>query len=425
MQLTPYWLDTASQDGIAEAGPLPQRSDVVIVGGGLTGASAALALAQQGASVVVLEAGRIMSGASGRNGGHCNNGMAGNFHAACARLGRERAEVYYRAFDDAVDTVERLVREHEIACHFRRSGKILLAAKPKHYQQLQRAHAALSDGVDSDVRLIDADAVAGEVNSPLFHGGLMFGKSAQLHIGMFGAGLARAARQHGAQLFEGAHVGEIERLQTGGFVVRSSRGKIQASAIFVATGAHTDKTFRYFQQRILPVGSFVIATQPLGSDQIDAVMPGRRNAVTTLNVGNYFRVSHDNRLIFGGRARFALSSPASDRKSGEVLKRQLTRIFPQLGRVAVDYCWGGLVDMTQDRLPHAGQNDGLFHAMGYSGHGVQMSVQMGQIMARVIAGETDANPWRDRDWPPIPAHWARSWFMPFVGAYYRARDLVA
>lgn len=145
MRLTPYWLDTTSSGGIAEAGPLPQRSDVVIVGGGLTGVSAALALAQQGASVTVLEADRILSGASGRNGGHCNNGMSGNFHAACTRLGCERAEFYYRTFDDAVDTVERLVGEHEIACHFRRCGKVLLAAKPRHYDQLQRAHQALSN----------------------------------------------------------------------------------------------------------------------------------------------------------------------------------------------------------------------------------------------------------------------------------------
>lgn len=252
----------------------------------------------------------------------------------------------------------------------------------------------------------------------------MFERSSQLHIGMFGTGLARAARQHGALLHEGARVTEIERPQTGGFIVRSSRGNVQAPAAFVATGAYTNETFRYFQQRILPVGSFVIATEQLSRDQIDAVMPGRRNAVTTLNMGNCFRVSHDNRLIFGGRARFALSSPASDRKSGEVLKQQLTRIFPQLDRVAVDYCWGGLVDMTQDRLPHAGQHDGIFYAMGYSGHGVQMSVQMGQIMARVIAGEADVNPWRNRDWPAVPAHWARSWFMPFVGAYYRTLDLI-
>ena len=137
-----------------------------------------------------------------------------------------------------------------------------------------------------------------------------------------------------------------------------------------------------------------------------------------MNVGNYFRVSHDNRLIFDGRARFALTNPASDRKSGEVLKQQLARMFPQLDRVAVDYCWGGLVDMTQDRLPHAGEHNGIFYAMCYNGNGVQMSTQMGQIMARVIAGETDANPWRDRDWPAIPAHWGRSWFMPLVGAYY-------
>ena len=121
-------------------------------------------------------------------------------------------------------------------------------------------------------------------------------------------------------------------------------------------------------------------------------------------------------------ARFALSSPTSDRKSGRILERALNRTFPQLRDVRLDYCWGGLVDMTQDRLPRAGEHDGLFYSLGYSGHGVQMSVHMGQCMAEVMSGNANANPWRELSWPAIPGYFGQPWFLPFVGMYYRAKD---
>ena len=153
-------------------------------------------------------------------------------------------------------------------------------------------------------------------------------------------------------------------------------------------------------------------------------MPTRRTAVTTKNIGNYFRISPDDRLIFGGRARFALSSPDSDAKSGRILERTMLQIFPQLAGTEIAYCWGGLLDVTRDRLPRAGQQDGLYYSMGYSGHGVQMAVYMGEIMARVMAGDATANPWRELPWPPVPAPASSPWFLPLIGAYYRALDYV-
>ena len=143
------------------------------------------------------------------------------------------------------------------------------------------------------------------------------------------------------------------------------------------------------------------------------------------NIHHYFRLTADHRLVFGGRARFAISSPQSDAKSGEILRQGMAETFPQLGPVKIDYCWGGLVDMTQDRLPHAGERDGLYYATGYSGHGTQMSVHMGQRMAEVMNGDVQANPWRDRDWPAIPGHIGPPWFLPFVGAYYTLKDKLA
>jgi glycine/D-amino acid oxidase-like deaminating enzyme len=154
-------------------------------------------------------------------------------------------------------------------------------------------------------------------------------------------------------------------------------------------------------------------------------MPTRRNATTSLNIGHYFRIAPDHRLIWGGRARFALSSAESDLKSGRILEAGLQRTFPQLEGVGIDYCWGGTVDLTQDRLPRAGEHEGLFYAIGYSGHGVQMSVHMGQQMARVMAGDAEANPLRLLPWKAIPGHFGPPWFMPFVGAFYKWKDWVS
>ena len=134
--------------------------------------------------------------------------------------------------------------------------------------------------------------------------------------------------------------------------------------------------------------------------------------------------TRDNRLVFGGRARFAMSSPTSDLKSGAILERNLRAIFPQLANTRLDYCWGGLVDMSQDRLPRSGERDGMHYAMGFSGHGVQMSTLMGNLMARKVMGEDVVNPWRDIDWPAIPGHFGRPWFLPLVGAYYKFQDLI-
>jgi glycine/D-amino acid oxidase-like deaminating enzyme len=203
----------------------------------------------------------------------------------------------------------------------------------------------------------------------------------------------------------------------------TARGTVTADQVLLATGAYTPETFSYFRRRIIPVGSFIIATRPLTAAEATSVMPGNRTCVNSMNVGNYFRLAPDNRLIFGGRARFsATSDQRSDAKSGAILKDGLARIFPQLSGVDVDYCWGGLVDMTGDRYPRAGYQDGVWYAMGYSGHGAQLSTHLGMIMADAMLGREDRNPMRGLDWPAVPGHFGKPWFLPFVGMYYKALD---
>ena len=422
MQFKSYWHDTAPRFAGQSAVPLEGHYDVAVIGGGFTGLGAARQLAKAGAKVVVLEANTVGSGASGRNGGHLNNGIAHSFIAAKAELGIERAKALYRAFDDAVDTVERIVAEEAIDCNFRRAGKLKLASKPGHFDGIARNFEAVHREIDPDTALLTASDLKAEIGSAAFHGAMLSKKSAMMHMGRYVVGLAEAAVRHGAMIYENAAVTD-RRINGNKHELTTVRGKLTADNVLLATGAYTPGIFGYFRRRIVPVGSFIIATRPLTEVEVAATMPGNRTCVTSLNIGNYFRLAPDNRLIFGGRARFsATSDQQSDAKSGEILRAGLAEIFPHLAKIEIDYCWGGLVDMTKDRFPRAGYVDGLWYAMGYSGHGAQMATHMGMIIADAILGKADRNPVKGLEWPAVPGHFGKPWFLPLVGAYYKALD---
>lgn len=423
MKLVSYWHDTVPLFAGAAQGPVEGHYDVAVIGGGFTGLGAARQLAKAGARVVVLEGQRVGWGASGRNGGHLNNGLAHSYLSAKAELGKERAIALYKALDASIDTLESLIAEEGIDCNFRRAGKLKMASKPQHFESLAKNFEAVHAEVDPDTALLSVDDLKAEIGSP-FYGAMLSKKSAMMHMGRYVAGLAQAASRHGAVIFENAAV--TKHTQNGKtHTLETARGKVTADNVLVATGAYTPSGFGYFRRRIIAVGSFIIATRPLTDAEIKASVPGNRTYVNTMNIGNYFRLAPDNRLIFGGRARFSTTSDQrSDAKSGAILMDSLHRIFPQLAHVPIDYCWGGLVDMTKDRYPRAGFHDGVWYAMGYSGHGAQLSTHLGMIMADSILGRPDNNPLKGMDWPAVPGHFGKPWFLPLVGLYYKMLDKI-
>ncbi|AJW95706.1 NAD(P)/FAD-dependent oxidoreductase [Burkholderia gladioli] len=424
MRFSSYWLDTC-EPFAGRSRELPGGScDVLVVGAGITGSAAALALARKGASVVVCEAGTVGQAASGRNGGMCNNGFAQDYASLSRRLGTELANRLYLAFDAGVDMVERLIREESIDCDFARFGKLKLAAKPEHYDRLVRSQALLAAGVDPDTRVVSKAELRDEIGSDRYHGGLLLSKSAGMHVGRYVRGLANAAQARGAHVLEHTPVLGLARQAGGAYVARTPLGAIRARQVLLASGISQIGPFGWIRRRIVPVGAFIIVTEPLPRAVLDRLLPTRRMVTDTRNFVNFFRETPDGRLLFGGRARFAASDPRSDEKSGRILQRQMVAVFPELATARIDYCWGGMVDMTANRLPRAGERDGMYYSMGYSGHGTHMATLMGTLMAEIMDGRADLNPWSSFDWPAIPGHFGKPWFLPMVGAWYRIKDFL-
>jgi glycine/D-amino acid oxidase-like deaminating enzyme len=424
MKFTPYWLDTSPAGPDRSSTEVGGDVDVAVVGAGLTGTSAALHLARKGARVAVFERETVAWGASGRNGGMATPGLSLGFRDAIARYGFPTASTLYLTYYDAIDSIEKLVGEEGIDCDFARTGKMNLAAKPAHLDGLRKTHDVLAERLGFETQMVSKSELGSEIGSDYYHGAMIDPRGAGLHVGKFTRGLAESAARMGAQIHEKAPVQEVRRLGGTKHEVVTPRGSVRADQVLVATSGYTGRPFRWLQVRIAPVGSFIIVTEPLGKEVCDQLMPTRRMASDSKNLLYYFRITPDHRLLFGGRARFAMSNPQSDGKSGRMLQKAMVSVFPQLADARVDYCWGGLVDMSMDRMVHAGEHDGLFYSVGYSGHGVQMATYMGKQMAEYMNGVEDANPWRDLAFKRIPGHVGPPWFLPFAGAYYKFQDMI-
>ncbi|WP_254678048.1 NAD(P)/FAD-dependent oxidoreductase [Agrococcus sp. SGAir0287] len=419
-----YWLDTATPSGDYTQTPLPKEVDVAVVGAGFTGLSTAYHAAKAGKSVAVLETNTVNWGASGRNGGMATTGLAIGFRTAIKRYGEQRAIGYFREYNAAIDLIEDLVREHDLDVDYARTGKMNLAWKPSHLEGLKQTAEALHRLVDQPVRIVERDDIRSEIGSDVYHGAMVDPLGAGMHVGKFGHALAGLAVDEGATIHEHAEVVGLERKgSTTVHDIQTSRGTLRAGSVVVGTSGYTGKPFGWQQRRIIPVGSFIVVTEPLPQEVVDELLPNRRMASDTKNFIYYFRITPDNRLLFGGRARFALSDPSQDRESGEILKKAMHRIFPQVRQARIDYMWGGLVDISMDQMVHAGERNGVFYSTNYSGHGVQMANYMGKVMADVVAGETHRNIWRDLKHPWIPGYFGKPWLhLRAGGAYYALQD---
>jgi glycine/D-amino acid oxidase-like deaminating enzyme len=420
-----YWWDTVENPEPGTWSPeLGTRHDVAIIGAGYTGLAAARQLARSGASVVVLERERVGWGASSRNAGQVLTGLKLDPATLVARFGELRARELFDVSLASMTALESLIHDEAIECEYERTGHIQAAWKPAHFDAFHKEQELLARVFDHSVTLVSRAEQPTEIGTHLYHGLLVDERSGALNPAKYVQGLFRAAVRSGAVVAEHAGVVSLTRA-SGAWTVKTTRGQMQATDVFVATNGYTGAVTPALQRRLVPIGSYIVATQPLPKATGARLLPTRRMAFDSKHFLFYFRLTGDNRLLFGGRAEFTPPTPDSTRRAAAILRRGLTMVFPELAATPIDYAWGGNVAFARDQMPHAGQLDGAYYAGGYAGHGIAMATYLGSLMARRIAGETFDHPLLDGRLPAIPLYVlsrGRPWFLPLVGAYYRFRD---
>jgi glycine/D-amino acid oxidase-like deaminating enzyme len=419
-----YWLDTVDSTPPQEEPLEPaRRADAVVVGAGYTGLSAARHLARAGASVVVVERAHVGGGASSRNGGQVLTGLKLDPETLITRYGESRARELFEISLESVATLERVIAEESIDCDYERTGHIQAAAKPAHFDAFRRERDVLARVFHHDVHLVSAAEQRSELGSDRYFGLLVDERSAAINPARFVSGLASAARRAGAIIVSGTTVLRFARAGSRWTVV-TDRGDIDAGDVLIATNGYTNGAAPFLQRRFIPIGSYVVATEPLEAALADRLLPKRRMAFDSKHFLYYFRVTRDRRLLFGGRAEFSRPTAASLARATTILTEASAAIFPEVRGKTIDYAWSGHVAFTRDQMPHAGRIDDMYYAGGYCGHGVAMATYLGGVIARRMAGEPLAHPLVDDRFAAIPLYRGTPWFLPLAGAYYRFRDLI-
>lgn len=416
---TPYWWEAAEPD-LERRPDLPVDADLVIVGGGYTGLSCALEFARGGGKVVVVEAERIGFAASSRNGGMVTGGLKLVQGSIAADLGEERATAILKEAIGTLDFIEALIRREGIACHFKRTGRFTCAYSRKHYETLEARVEQIRALTGGMAYMLPANRQHEEIGSDHYRGGMVVESSGALHPGLYLRGLAAAAERAGAALIDGTRVGRLER-RAEGWRIGTDRGAIMARHVMIATNGYTGPATPWLQRRVVPVASFIIATEELPKELTQRLVPNGRMLADTRRVLSYFRLSPDGkRVLWGGRVG---TSAMDARESAQRLKRMMLRVWPDLADVKITHSWNGNVAFTFDYLPHLGLHEGMHYALGCQGNGVAMQTWLGYQAARKIAGGGNAaSAFDGLPFPTKPLYQGKPWFLPGVLAWYRLRD---
>ena len=359
-------------------------ADVVVIGAGFTGLSAALELAGAGYKVIVLEAGRVGSGASGRNGGQICTGFASGQAKLIGQLGKSDARKCFAIAEDAKRLIEQRISKHKINCDLT-WGFLHCATKPGQTDELKAWRdewAALGyEGCD----LFSKSELEVRLGSRLYHGALREARAGHFHPLNYCLGLAKAAMQAGVLILENS---PVLQTNTGSMPwARTAAGTVKAKFMVIAGNAYLGKTVPALHGRIMPVTSFIIATEPLGEETAHGLIRDNEAVADSNFILDYFRRTADHRLLFGGRANYSTLEPGD---LGAYMRPRMDRVFPQLKNVRVDFAWGGYIAITSNRIPDCGRlSPSTYYAHGYSGQGVALAQMYGKLMAEAIRGTAE------------------------------------
>ncbi len=424
MHVESYYADSIAVE-LAPTPPLRgnARADVCVVGGGVTGCSAALHLAERGYRVTLLEARRIGWGASGRSGGQLLPGLGTDIDSVANVLGLDTARAVFDMTREAVDLSVELIRRHAVPCDLQR-GAVHAAIRPRHVRGLPRLQARLADVYDYHaLDWLDRDALRQRVATDYYLGGLHEPAGAHLHPMNYTLGLARPAQGAGVSVHEAS---PVVRLQHGAPArVHAGGGVVEADYVVLAGNAYLAGDVEpALRGKLMPVGNYIIATEPLDEARAGATLP-RNDAVSDANfVLDYYRLSADRRMLYGGQVSYTGRQP---RRLAARMQRKLAVLFPVLEGVAIDYMWGGLVGITLNRAPHFGRvGRNVYFAHGYSGHGMALGGLAGKLLAEAIGGQAERFDlfarMRHRAFPG--GERLRTPLLVLATNFYRMRDLL-
>ncbi|WP_025596858.1 NAD(P)/FAD-dependent oxidoreductase [Burkholderia sp. WSM2230] len=378
-----------------------QSVDVCIVGGGLAGLSTALGLAERGVrNAAVLEARQVGFGASGRNGGFVFGGYSLDCADLVRTLGAARARELYTLTIDAMDLMRARIARYRMDCDATDAG-VILANWFDEPTRLDMQRRLMRDSFGVDWEPLTAEQLASQLKTRRYHGGLFERNAFHFHPLKYVLGVAHAAANAGVQIHEQSPVVRLQR-DGAGFIVHTPQGAVDARHVVMAGGGYARNVYAKVERAVLPIATYVMATEPLGARLQSAI--GTRAAVyDTRFAFDYYRPLPDTRILWGGR--ISVRDRAPEIIAG-LLRRDLLKVYPQLHDVRVDYAWGGLMSYARHKMPQIGRSvDGVWHAVGFGGHGMAPTTVAGELLAAAIAGER-----------PVPEAFAAFGLTPAYGA---------
>ena len=415
LKLQPWWWDAAGPPPRHDDAPLPAAVEVAVIGGGYTGLHAALQTARGGRETLVLDAEAAGWGCSTRNGGQISTCIKPDLAALTGRYGADRARAILAEGRASLDWMGRMIADEGIDCAFTVNGRFIGAHTPRAFDALARRAER-----DPDTMVVSRADQHREIVTDAYHGGIVQLHHAQLDPARYHRGLCGRVRGAGARIAGGARVTALER-KGDGWRLTTPRGAVRARDVVVATNGYTGPLTPWLRRRVIPIGSYVIATEPLPEGMVARLMPTGRNIVDTRRVVYYYRASPDGRrILFGGRTSHGETGL---RTAARRLHAAMTAVFPDLTDIRVSHAWMGFVAYSFDELPHTGTREGVHYAMGYCGSGVGMASYLGMRLGQRVLGRPEgASALQDPAFPTRAFYTGRPWFLPAAVAAHRLRD---
>jgi len=421
MKTLPYWTDRTPKPADVATPEPPSQADVVIIGAGITGLTAARSIADQGKSAVVVDAMEVGQGASAINGGQLNFGLKPSLATLAKKFGPKKTQALWDTSLAAVDLAERIIEDEGFDADFRRTGAVSLGY---HEASREKAHATsryLQDTYGFATTVLEGGDLRAVIGSDRFTVALVSEFDGAVDPTKYTYGLATAVARRGVPIVEDCEVTGLSR-SGAGHVVTTRKGTITAGDVLLATNGYTPKELvPTVRRQIVPIGSYMVATEPIDDEPIDRLLPGDRVYWTQRRFLNYFRRSDDNRLLFGGRPNLSPDLSLTDVAGG--MRSAIADIFPDLAGIGISHVWGGKLAASFDLLPHLGQTpDGVWYVVGYGGHGVGLATYLGTEVGGLIGGGVETSPWLGMPHPTRFYYRGDPWFLTPGSLVFRALD---